>query len=198
MQNHFFAMMSRMKNIYRWGLMRNTRRENLSEHSLEVAQIAHALAIINKKRFGGEADPNFTAVVAMYHDTSEIITGDMPTPIKYYNSDIKKAYKQIEAAAEKELLSMMPEDFKSEFLSVYNPDNLTLKLVKAADKISALIKCTEEINMGNREFVVAEKTIKEAIHNLNMPEAEVFLEEFMPSFSLSLDEQRVENTKNEN
>ncbi len=198
LQNHFFAMMSRMKNIYRWGLMRNTRRENLSEHSLEVAQIAHALAIINKKRFGGEADPNFTAVVAMYHDTSEIITGDMPTPIKYYNSDIKMAYKQIEAAAEKELLSMMPEDFKSEFLSVYNPDSLTLKLVKAADKISALIKCTEEINMGNREFVVAEKTIKEAIHNLNMPEAEVFLEEFMPSFSLSLDEQRVENTKNEN
>ena len=198
MQNHFFAMMSRMKNIYRWGLMRNTRRENLSEHSLEVAQIAHALAIINKKRFAGEADPNFTAVVAMYHDTSEIITGDMPTPIKYYNSDIKMAYKQIEAAAEKELLSMMPEDFKSEFLSVYNPDSLTLKLVKAADKISALIKCTEEINMGNSEFVVAEKTIKEAIHNLNMPEAEVFLEEFMPSFSLSLDEQRVENTKNEN
>ncbi len=190
MQNHFYAMMSRMKNIYRWGLMRNTRKENLSEHSLEVAQIAHALAIINRKRFGGNANPEFVACAAMYHDTSEIITGDMPTPIKYYNCEIKSAYKQIEAAAEKELMGMLPEDFKEDFSSIYNPDELTARLVKAADKISALIKCTEELNMGNREFNVAKQTIEKAIKNMNCEEANVFLEEFLPSFSLSLDEQR--------
>ena len=190
MRNHFYAMMSRMKNIYRWGLMRNTRKENLSEHSLEVAQIAHALAIINRERFGGEANPCFVVCAAMYHDTSEIITGDMPTPIKYYNSEIKTSYKQIEAAAEKELISMLPEDFKAEFNAIYNPDELTGRLVKAADKISALIKCDEELSMGNREFCVARETVKKSIEDMNSPEANVFLEEFLPSFSLSLDELR--------
>lgn len=190
MQNHFYAMMSRMKNIYRWGLMRNTRRENLSEHSLEVAQIAHALALINRKRLGGEANPDFIATAAMFHDTSEIITGDMPTPIKYYNDEIKGAYKQIEAAAEKQLTEMLPDDFKEDFGKIYNPDELTVKLVKAADKISALIKCTEELNMGNREFAVAEKTIKKAIKDMKLKEADIFIEEFLPSFSLSLDEQK--------
>ncbi len=190
MKNHFYAFMSRMKNIYRWGLMRNTKSENLSEHSLEVAQIAHALAIIGNSRFEKQYDPNFVAVVAMYHDTSEIITGDMPTPIKYYNSEIKTAYKQIEAAAEKELLSMLPEDFKGEFSSIYNPDEQTKKLVKAADKISALIKCMQEIDMGNREFATAEKTVRFAVEEIDMPEVKVFLEEFLPSFSLSLDEQK--------
>lgn len=190
MQNHFYAVMSRMKNIFRWGLMRNTRQENLSEHSLEVAQIAHALALINRKRFGGNADPNFVAVVAMYHDSSEIITGDMPTPIKYYNDEIKSAYKQIEATAQKQLTEMLPDDFKADFKSIYNPDELTHRLVKAADKLSALIKCTEELNMGNREFEVAEETISQSIESMKCPEAEVFLCEFIPSFSLSLDEQR--------
>lgn len=189
MQNHFYAMMSRMKNIYRWGLMRNTRNENLSEHSLEVAQIAHALAIINNRRFGGTADPYFTAVAAMYHDSSEIITGDMPTPIKYYNSEIKSAYKQIEAAAEKQLTEMLPQDFREHFSRIYSPDAETERFIKAADKLSALIKCTEELNMGNREFEVAEKTIRKAIVEMDIPEARVFMEEFMPSFSLSLDEQ---------
>ena len=197
MHNHFFAMMSRMKNIYRWGLMRNTRRENLSEHSLEGAQIAHALAVINRKRLNGTANPQFVATVAMYHDTSEIITGDMPTPIKYYNSEIKAAYKQIEATAEKQLLDMLPEDFKEEFNDIYNPDELTHRLVKAADKLSALIKCIEELNMGNREFMVAEKTIRKAIVDMNAPEANIFLEEFIPSFELSLDEQR-KDSNNEN
>ena len=190
MQNHFYAMMSRMKNIYRWGLMRNTRGENLSEHSLEVAQIAHALAIINRERFSGNANPSFTACAAMYHDSSEIITGDMPTPIKYYNSEIKSAYKQIEKEAQRELTQMLPEDFRDEFSLIYNPDELTKRLIKAADKISALIKCTEELNMGNREFLVAEKTIRQAITDMNCQEANAFLEEFLPSFSLSLDEQR--------
>lgn len=190
MQNHFYAIMSRMKNIYRWGLMRNTRPENLSEHSLEVAQIAHALALINRNRFGGDADPNFVAVAAIYHDSSEIITGDMPTPIKYYNAEIKGAYKQIEATAEKQLAEMLPDDFKEDFTKIYNPDPLTHRLVKAADKLSALIKCTEEINMGNKEFEVAGKATLTAIENMKCPEAEVFLCEFIPSFSLSLDEQR--------
>lgn len=192
MYNHFYAMMSRMKNIYRWGLMRNTRRENLSEHSLETAQIAHALAIINNKRLGGNADPQKAAVAAVYHDSTEIITGDMPTPIKYYNSEIKSAYKQIEAAAGDSLINMLPEDFKEDFKTVFSPDPETKRLLKAADKLSALIKCIEELKMGNREFEVAEKTIREAIKNLNCPEADIFIKEFIPSFYLSLDEQKEE------
>lgn len=170
--------------------MKNTITENLSEHSLEVAQIAHALALINRNRFGGNADPNFAAVVAIYHDSSEIITGDMPTPIKYYNDEIKGAYKQIEAAAEKQLSEMLPDDFKKDFANIYNPDPLTHRLVKAADKLSALIKCTEELNLGNKEFEVAQKSTLKSIENMKCPEAEVFLHEFIPSFSLSLDEQR--------
>ena len=180
--------MSRMKNIYRWGLMRNTRRENLSEHSLEVAQLAHALAIIGNRRFGKNYDINYVAAVAMYHDTSEIITGDMPTPIKYYNEEIKGAYKQIEAAAEIRLKQMLPEDFREEFNKIYNPDGETEKLVKAADKISALIKCIEELNMGNREFAVAKATIEDAITNMDMPEAKVFIDEFLEGYYLTLDE----------
>lgn len=189
MQNHFYAMMSRMKNIYRWGLMRNTHNENLSEHSLETAMIAHALAIIDNKRLGGKSDPYFAAAVAVFHDTSEIITGDMPTPVKYFNSEIKTAYKQIEAAAESRLLDMLPDDFKDEFVNIYNPDEHTKRLVKAADKISALIKCIEEVNMGNREFTMAEKSTRRAIAKMNFKPADIFVEEFIPSFSLSLDEQ---------
>ena len=139
--------------------MRNTRQENLSEHSLEVAQIAHALALINRNRLGGNADPNFVSVVGLFHDSSEIITGDMPTPIKYYNEDIKSAYKKIEATAEIQLTEMLPEDFKADFYKIYNPDPETKRLVKAADKISALIKCIEELNMGNKEFEVSSPNI---------------------------------------
>ena len=179
-----------MKNIYRWGLMRNTRRENLSEHSLETAQIAHALAIISNKRLGGNADPSMVAAAAMYHDSTEIITGDMPTPIKYYNGEIKSAYKQIEAAAGDTLINMLPEDFKEEFTPIFYPDSEAKRLIKAADKLSALIKCIEELKMGNREFEVAEKTIRKAIKELNCPEADIFINEFIPSFSLSLDEQK--------
>lgn len=188
--NKFYAMMSRMKNIYRWGLMKNTRSENLSEHSLEVAQISHALALIGNKRLGKNYNPDFVSIVAMYHDTSEIITGDMPTPIKYYNSEIKAVYKQIEATAEKQLSQMLPDDFKEEFSRIYNPDKQTALLVKAADKISALIKCTEEMNMGNKEFEIAEKSTRKSLEELNLEEANIFLKEFMPAFSLSLDELR--------
>ena len=155
MANHFYAMLSRMKNIPRWGLMRNTRTENLSEHSLEVAYIAHALAVIKNRRLGGNIDPCRVAVSAMFHDTSEIITGDMPTPVKYCNPEIKSVYKQIEATAENRLLSLLPDDMRGDFSPLYRPDDEIRRLVKAADKISALIKCTEELNMGNREFSAA-------------------------------------------
>ncbi len=190
MSYHFYAMLSRMKNIYRWGLMRNTKQENLSEHSLEVAFIAHALSIINNRKLGGDINPEKTALIAMFHDTSEIITGDMPTPIKYYNPEIKSVYKQIETVAEDKLISYLPDYMKEDISAVYKdiPANIQ-KLIKAADKISAYIKCVEELKMGNREFAVAAESTKKAIEEMNCPEAEVFMEEFIPSFNLSLDEQ---------
>lgn len=171
--------------------MRNSKTENLSEHSLETAYIAHALAIIKNKRFGGRVNPEKAAVAAMFHDTSEIITGDMPTPVKYYNSQIKNVYKEIEANAQNTLISMLPDYMRDDISAVYNcQDAEILRIVKAADKISAYIKCVEELNMGNREFAVAEKSVKKAIEELNLPEANVFMKEFIPSFSLSLDEQK--------
>ncbi len=189
MQKHFYAMMSRMKNIYRWGLMRNTRNENLSEHSLETAIIAHALAVIKNKRLGGNVDANLAATCAIFHDTSEIITGDLPTPIKYYNSDMKKAYKEIEAVAEDRLLNMLPEDMREEFEKIYNPSEEIARIIKAADKISALIKCIEELSVGNKEFAVAERANRQAVYDLKLAEADIFMEEFIDSYSLSLDEQ---------
>ncbi len=188
MSSHFYAMMSRMKNIERWGLMRNTRHENLSEHTLEVAFIAHALALIKNHRFGGNVDAAAVAVSAMFHDTSEIITGDMPTPIKYYNANIKNVYKEIEAIAEDRLINMLPQDLQGDFTPIYHPDNETERLVKAADKISALIKCIEERNSGNTEFRSAEASTMQSIKELNMPEADMFLDEFLDSYSLTLDE----------
>lgn len=188
--SHFYAILSRMKYIKRWGLMRNTRDENLSEHSLEVAYIAHALALIANKRFGKNIDAAAAAVAAMYHDTSEILTGDMPTPIKYYNPEIKGAYKKIEAVAERELIDMLPEDLREDFADIYEPDEDIARLVKAADKLSALIKCIEESNMGNREFKSAEEAARKALNEMNLPEANVFMEEFLASFSMTLDEQR--------
>lgn len=188
MSSHFYAMMSRMKNIHRWGLMRNTRPENLSEHSLEVAFIAHALAVIGNKRFGKNFDANAIAVAAMFHDTSEIITGDMPTPIKYYNSNIKNVYKEIEATAQNRLIALLPEDMRSDFEPIYNPNVENERIIKAADKISALIKCIEERNSGNTEFKSAEATTFNAIKDMHLPEADAFLQEFLGSFSLTLDE----------
>lgn len=189
MPSHFYAMLSRMKNIHRWGLMRNTRQENLSEHSLEVALIAHCLAVIRNRRFGGDLNPELIATAALFHDTSEIITGDMPTPIKYYNADIKSTYKQIEKIADDRLLSLLPEDLREDFIPLYNPDEQSQQLIKAADKISALIKCIEELNMGNKEFQAAERSTRKAIKDMNLPEADIFTEEFLPSFYLPLDEQ---------
>lgn len=191
MQSHFYAILSRMKYIKRWGLMRNTREENLSEHSLEVAYIAHALALIKNRRLGGNVDANAAAVAAMFHDTSEIITGDLPTPIKYYNPEIKDAYKKIESVAEDELIEMLPDDLREDLREVYTPRDSEIKrIVKAADKLSALIKCIEEMNMGNREFAEAEKSTRHALESMHMPEVNIFMDEFITSFSMTLDEQR--------
>lgn len=190
MKSHFYAMLSRMKNIYRWGLMRNTRQENLSEHTLEVAYVAHALAVIRNRRLGGNIDANAVAAAAMFHDTSEIITGDMPTPIKYYNSDIKSVYKDIESVAGKRLLSMLPDDLRPDFLPLYSPSEETAKIIKAADKISALIKCIEESVSGNREFDAAKQSTLKAVKELNLPEADIFINEFIDSFYLPIDEMK--------
>ena len=191
MSYHYFAMLSRMKHIVRWGLMRNTRTENLSEHSLETAFIAHALCKINNVRLGGNLNGDRAAVLAMFHDTTEIITRDMPTPIKYNNPEIKAAYKEIESTAAKSLISMLPEDMQKEYATLYYPEDENLKkIVHAADKISALIKCIEERNMGNREFAIAEKSNLKAIKALKMPEVDIFLKEYLDSYGLTLDEQK--------
>lgn len=192
MESKFFAVISRMKYINRWSLMRNTIPENISEHSIETTFIAHALALLRNKRFGGNINAERCALIAIYHDVSEIITGDLPTPVKYYNKDIKSAYGEIENNALDQLLSYLPDDLKEEYRAVFfagEEDRELWTLVKAADKISALIKCVEERRMGNSDFASAEKSTLEAIHRLNVPEAEVFLEEFMPSYNLTLDEQ---------
>ena len=192
-QSHFYAMLSRMKYINRWGLMNNTKYENLCEHSLQVAMIAHCLVLIHNKRFGGDLNPERAAVLAVFHDSTEIITGDMPTPIKYFNPEIKNAYKEIENTAADKLISLLPDDFQEDFEGILKMqgknDEKIDKFVKAADKFSALIKCIDELRMGNAEFSKAKETIENAIHNMNMPEAEVFEVEFLPSFYLSLDEQ---------
>lgn len=191
-QSHFYAMLSRMKYINRWGLMNNTRSENISEHSQQVAMIAHCLVLIHNKRFGGNLDAQRAALLAVFHDATEIITGDMPTPIKYANSDIRDMYKEIENAAADRLISLLPEDFKSDFENILkitsDSDRELEPFVKAADRFSALIKCIEEMRMGNDEFRMAKDSIERSIHNMNLPEAEMFFEEFLPPFSLALDE----------
>ena len=190
MSYHYFAMLSRMKHINRWGLMRNTKPENLSEHSLETAFIAHALCVINNKRFGGNLDPEHAAVLAMFHDTAEIITGDMPTPIKYSNEKIRSVYKEIEKTAEEQLLKLLPNDFADVYKGVYEVEGEYKKIIRAADKISALIKCIEEGKAGNTEFSVAEQSTLKAIKDLELPEADLFIDEFLESYRLTLDEQK--------
>ncbi len=192
MISHFYAVLFRMKYIERWALMRNTGKETLSEHSLETAFIAHSLALISNKRLGKNINPERAALLALFHDTPEIITGDLPTPVKYYNSDISASYKKIESEAVKKLLSLLPDDLRPEFEGIYYDDDPELHaVVKAADKISALIKCTEEMHMGNREFAVAERTTREKIKQLNLPAADIFVAEFLDSFSMPLDEQGI-------
>ncbi len=191
-RSHFYAMLSRMKYINRWGLMNNTQYENISEHSQQVAVLAHCLVMISNKRFGGSLDPDRAALLGVFHDATEIITGDMPTPIKYANPAIRDVYKQIEVSAADRLLSLLPEDFRDDYREILLPscedDRALMPFVKAADRFSALIKCIEEMRMGNDEFRKAKETIEASIHAMQLPEAEVFFEEFLPSFSLALDE----------
>lgn len=195
MSQKFFAVISRMKYINRWALMRNTINENISEHSLETAFIAHALALIRNRRFGGSVNAERAALLAMYHDATEIITGDLPTPVKYYNKEIRSVYGEIERNATEQLLGYLPDDLRDDYRDLFDTgkagdaDKELWPLVKAADKISALIKCLEERRMGNNDFQSAEKATLAAIHALNLPEAEVFLDEFIPAYSLTLDEQ---------
>ena len=189
MRSHFFAYISRMRFIQRWALMRNTAQENVQEHSHQVAVLAHALAVIRNRRFGGHTDPGAVAVAALYHDAGEILTGDMPTPIKYHNPAIREAYKDVEAVAEQKLLAMLPEDLQPVYAPILTiRDEETARLVKAADKLSAYIKCVEELKAGNMEFREAAAQTRAALEGYGLPEVDYFLETFLESFSLTLDE----------
>ena len=192
MNSSFFAMMDRMKYIDRWALMRNSREENVGEHSLSVAMLAHALCLLGNRRLGKKLDADRAAVIALYHDATEIITGDMPTPVKYFDEEIRTAYRRIEEDAAEKLLSRLPEDLRGEYRTYLLPDADTdaylLRLVKAADKLSALIKCLEEEKAGNREFAQAEKATRKILEEMGMPEVDIFLQEFLPSYSCTLDE----------
>ncbi|MBE6823741.1 MAG: 5'-deoxynucleotidase [Ruminococcaceae bacterium] len=192
MNSHFFALMSRMKYINRWGLMNNTKCENICEHSLMVAMLSHALVTISNKRFLTNLNAEHAAMLGIYHDASEIITGDMPTPIKYFNPKISEAYKQVEEVAQEKLVSHLPEDLKPDFeplLTICDEDKEYIPFVKAADKLSALIKCIEEEKLGNREFEKAQSSISKSLVDMHLPYVDAFMEEFLPSFKLTLDEQ---------
>ncbi|HPY99865.1 MAG TPA: 5'-deoxynucleotidase [Clostridiales bacterium] len=191
MSNDFFAFLSRMKYIDRWALMRNTEAENLMQHSFEVALLAHALVTISNARFGTELDADKAAVIGLFHDASEILTGDMPTPVKYYSTEIRSAYKKVEEIATEKLVEMLPEDMQPAYrdvMVVQDGQEELWKMVKAADKLSALIKCVEEEKAGNREFTKAKEATEAAVHALDCPAAELFLSEFLPSYRLTLDQ----------
>lgn len=189
--SHFFANLSRLKLIFRWPLMRTVTPENVQEHSHQVATVAHILAIIKNKKFGGNIDPQQAAVVALYHDASEVLTGDLPSPIKYHNEEIARAYKKIENAAEARLISMLPEEFREDFEPLIDHHKIPADLahlVKSADVVCGYIKAIEEIAAGNHEFEKAKKNIEGTLSKYKTPEVEYFLEVFLPSFSLSFDE----------
>jgi 5'-deoxynucleotidase len=189
-QYSFFAFLSRMRHIYRWSLMRNVNRENIMEHSLQVAMIAHGLAVINNKIFGGNADPEKTALLAIYHDSNETITGDLPTPIKYFNQGMESSYKDLETISKHKLLSLLPEELAESYKEIlfYDETSLEGRLVKAADRICAYIKCVEELKAGNAEFQKAQQSILKRILGLNLPEIGYFMNHFMHPFCLTLDE----------
>lgn len=190
-KSNFFAFVSRMKYINRWGLMRSTKEENVSEHSLNVAMIAHALATIQNKRLGKDIDANKVALYSMYHDAAEILTGDLPTPVKYFNPAIRTAYKEVELSASKSLLNMLPEDFQEVYEPALIPkaeDSDIWKTIKAADKISAYIKCIEEEKSGNREFVKAKQALQKEMDDMDRQDVRIFMDEFFEGYGLTLDE----------
>ena len=189
--SHFFAYLARMKFIRRWGLMRNTHPENIQEHSLQVSMIAHGLAVIGKYIFNKDIDPEKTAVFALYHDVGEVITGDIATPIKYFNPKIKSAYQEIERIARQKLLSMLPDELQEHYRMLFyeeESDRRYREVVKAADKICAYLKCIEELKAGNQEFAKAKTAISRQLRAIEMPEVAYFMKVYVPSFSLTLDE----------
>lgn len=191
MAQHFFAYLSKLRWINRWGLKRNAIPENVMEHSFEVAAIAHALAVIRNKRFDGDIDAGQVAVAAMFHDASEVLTGDLPSPIKYHNRKIRDAYKAVERTAEKEMLDTLPYELRdayAPYLLSERQDPEVKKLIKVADLLSSYSKCKAEVNAGNREFAQAVDDIKDRLDMFNMPEVRYFSEQFLPSFDLTLDE----------
>lgn len=190
MAHNFFALIARMKYIDRWGLMRNTQPENIQEHSHMVSVLSHALAVIGREKFGSTVDPGEAAVAGLYHDASEILTGDLPTPVKYDNPDIKAAYKAVERVAADKLLSMLPEELSPAFAPYVREelDPELLAVVKAADKLSAHIKCLEELSAGNAEFRLAARQTRAALEAMDLPALGYFMEHFLPGFELTLDE----------
>ncbi len=197
MSQPFFAMMHRMRYINRWGLMRNTQPENIQEHSLQVAILAHALAVIRQQRFAAGRlvpDPAHVALLAIYHDATEILTGDLPTPVKYFSPAIQAAYHSVEAIAASQLLTLLPPDLQPVYQALLMPDRTdplvdeAMRLVKAADRLSAYIKCIDEEKAGNREFRQASQAIRTSLDQIDLPEVTWFMEHDLPAFWLSLDE----------
>ena len=190
MEYHFFAYIARMKYIQRWGLMRNTVPENDMEHAMEAAMVAHAIALMGNSRYGRQYNAEYVMALALYHDSCEVITGDMPTPIKHHNPTIRQEYNKLEEVAGKRLLSMLPPDLRSSYEKLVFQDESApeWRVVKAADRICAYIKCLEERKAGNQEFEQARKTVKETINAIDLPEVQDFMKECVPGFNLTLDE----------
>lgn len=189
MDGHFYALLARMRYIQRWALMRNTEPENIQEHSHMVAILAHALALIQNKHFGGSIDPGQAALLALYHDATEILTGDLPTPIKYYHPTLRASYKEVEETAAQRLLELLPEELRGDYVPyLLQPDPELEAVVKAADKLDAYLKCVKEQKAGNCEFQTAQAQIWEALQANPLPALDYFIKHFLPSFTLTLDE----------
>ncbi|GIU47099.1 5'-deoxynucleotidase [Shewanella algidipiscicola] len=189
--SHLFAHLARMKLIQRWPLMYNVRSENVQEHSLQVAMVAHALVVISNNKFATDLSPDRAATVAIFHDASEILTGDLPTPVKYFNKEIEAEYKKIEAIAEHRLLEMVPDDFKDDYRDLLTSDNIDQQykqIVKSADTLCAYLKCLEEQRAGNHEFNTAKRRLSESLAQNNDPAVKYFIDTYIPSFELNLDD----------
>lgn len=185
----FFAYLSRLKLISRWSLMRNTQPENDAEHSLQVAMIAHGIAVIGRERYGRKTDPEHVLALAVYHDATEVMTGDLPTPVKYYNDELRGAYRRLEDLSASRLLALLPEDLQSSWQPCFQPEpGYDRDVVKAADKIAAYIKCLEEKRAGNHEFDYAAENIRSSLKRFDLPEVQDFLRDFLPAFEMTLDE----------
>ncbi len=193
MSYSFYAMLARMKYIHRWSLMRNTRMETVSEHTEEVVVLSHALAVLTNTRFGGQVDPGLCALLAVYHDAPEILTGDLPTPVKYHDPRMREAFAAVEEVASERLLRLLPDDLRPAYEPLFFSDGTLTeerRIVKAADKLSALIKCIEEQQQGNMEFATARVSLEQAVRDMELPAADCFLREFLPAYAQTLDEQQ--------